>query len=245
MKNKNTDKQLFFFSLEKNKNYFRKLSLLPFILLVIGIFLLPNFAFATEINPENIINLTNEERNKLNIKPLTANQLLTKAAYTKANDLFEHQVFEHNIEGKIFSSWVREAGYDYNYVGENLALDFVTAEGAIRAWMESPTHKKNITNNRFEETGVAVVEGNFDGKSSILIVQIFGTKMKDLTSTTILQTISKNNTSKQNSYLEEIYLDFSSSVTVIFYINSIFFILINLIFVNVYFNQNKKRAVIL
>lgn len=245
MKNKR-NKQLFIFCLNKNKNYFKKLSLLPFLLVVIGIFLLPNTAHLSEINSENIIKLTNEERAKLNLNPLTANQLLSKAAYEKAYALFENQTFEHNINGKIFSSWVREAGYNYNYVGENLALDFVTAEGTMRAWMESPSHKKNISNERFEEIGVAILEGNFEGKNSILTVQIFGTPMKEIGTSPITNNISieQNNAPQTSNIFSKLSLDFFSRINIIFYLNTIFLILINIIFTNIHFKQNKGQAIL-
>ena len=85
------------------------------------------------------------------IHPLTANQLLTKAAYEKGKAIIENGIFEHNFNNRYFSEWVSETGYKYLYAGENLAMDYITAEGTMRAWMTSPTHMKNIIN---PETGV-------------------------------------------------------------------------------------------
>ena len=45
----------------------------------------------------------------------------------------------------------------------------------MKAWLASPTHKKNILNPKFKEIGVAVKTANFEGHESILVVQIFGT----------------------------------------------------------------------
>ena len=245
MKNK-SNKQLSFFCFDKNKNYFKKLTLLPFLLAVMGIFLLPNTAYLSEINSENIIKLTNEERIKLGLDSLTANQLLTKAAYEKAESLFENQTFEHDIDGRKFSSWVADAGYDYSYVGENLALDFVTAEGTMRAWMDSPSHKKNISNGIFKEIGVAVVEGNFEGKNSILTVQIFGTPIKDGEAVPITNTVSidQDNSPQTASLFSKLSIDFFSSLNIIFYLNTIFLLLLNIIFANIRFKQNKGQVLV-
>jgi len=141
---------------------------------IIGIFLLPQLAFLFSITDENIINITNKERIKEDLDPLTANQLLSKAAYDKAHAIINSQKFGHNIIGEKFSHWIKESGYQYSYIGENLAVDFYTNEGIMKAWLKSPTHRKNILNEKFSEIGVAVVSGNLDGKETTLVVQIFG-----------------------------------------------------------------------
>ena len=146
--------------------------------LIVGVFLLPNFAFAKVINNENIINITNETRLEEGLGTLNANQLLSKAAFDKAETIFNEQAFQHNSEGKKFSNWVRDTGYEYQNIGENLAIDFISSEGTMKAWLDSPTHKKNILNPNFQEIGVAVKTANFDGHESVLVVQIFGTPTK-------------------------------------------------------------------
>jgi uncharacterized protein YkwD len=143
--------------------------------LLVGAFLLPRLAYASAVNDENIINLTNEIRIDEGLSDLSANQLLAKAAHEKAQAIFKEQSFKHDLGDRKFSSWVKESGYDYKSVGENLAIDFLSSEGAMEAWMSSPSHKKNILNPKFQEIGVAVKEDNFQGHRSLLIVQIFGT----------------------------------------------------------------------
>jgi hypothetical protein len=44
----------------------------------------------------------------------------------------------------------------------------------IKAWLNSPDHKKNLFNSYYKEIGVAVEEGMFDRQNTILVVQIFG-----------------------------------------------------------------------
>jgi len=149
------------------------------IFIMLGIFLCPNFAFASEITEKNIIELTNIERSKNNLNELKINTILTDAAYEKGKYIFETQTFAHNINGIKFSNWVKDKKYEYSYVGENLAIDFSTSEGAISAWLDSPTHRKNILNERYDEIGVAVLRGNFDKNGTTLIVQIFASPLKN------------------------------------------------------------------
>jgi hypothetical protein len=68
---------------------------------------------------------------------------------------------------------VRDTGYKYSFVGENLAIDFDENEDVIDAWMASVSHRKNILNARYEEIGIAAVEGIFMGEKTIVVAQIF------------------------------------------------------------------------
>lgn len=148
-----------------------KLSLLS---MLVGIFLLPNLAYSSSIAPEEIIALTNQEREAVGLKALTANQLLTQAAIAKGKAILESQAFKHNIDDKKFSSWIRDTGYNYSYVGENLAIDFVTSQGVVEAWKNSPLHKKNLLNPYYQEIGISAIQGKFQGQDTTIVVQIFG-----------------------------------------------------------------------
>jgi hypothetical protein len=159
---------------QKPKKYFARYISLSLLVALTGIFLMPKIAYLTIINKDSIINLSNQERLKNDCEPLTENKLLTQAAYEKGRAILDKQLFQHEIDDNKFSYWIKKAGYDYYFVGENLAIDFITAEGVVRAWMGSPSHKENIINESYSEIGVAVLDGFFNGKNTILVVQIFG-----------------------------------------------------------------------
>ena len=44
--------------------------------------------------------------------------------------------------------------------GENLAYGFDTAEDVVNAWMNSPTHKDNILYDEFEKVAISIYEEN-------------------------------------------------------------------------------------
>jgi uncharacterized protein YkwD len=44
--------------------------------------------------------------------------------------------------------------------GENLAYGFDTAEDAVEAWMNSPTHRDNILYDEFEKAAISIYEEN-------------------------------------------------------------------------------------
>ena len=70
-------------------------------------------------------------------------------------------------------------GYKYHYAGENLARDFSDPVSAVNAWMASPSHKENMLSSKYQEIGVAVVEGDLAGVDTTIIVQFFGTNLVD------------------------------------------------------------------
>lgn len=169
--------------------------------ILLGIFLLPQIAYFSDVNSEKLIELTNQERVKSGLNELTANQLLTQAAYNKGFDILKTQSFKHNLDDRKFSEWIRNTGYKYSYVGENLAIDFIANENIINAWLDSETHKKNILNSFYEEIGIAVVEGQFNNQNTILVVQIFGAPPKNIVQPKAMGINSGNSLSIGNYYL--------------------------------------------
>ncbi|MBU0598467.1 CAP domain-containing protein, partial [Patescibacteria group bacterium] len=88
-----------------------------------------------------------------------------------AVDMINKNYFSHRSpDGRLPWDFILEQGYDYLLLGENLAMDWPTPNDAVTAWMQSPTHKRNIVSYEFTETGIAAVAY----KNSYLIVQIFG-----------------------------------------------------------------------
>jgi len=127
---------------------------------------------------EVIIKLTNIYRQEAGLKPLLINPRLTQAAINKANDIITNQYFSHTSpEGKRFSDWIKEVNYSYFYSGENLAIDFTSAEDAFSAWLKSDKHRQNIERSEFQEIGVASISGKFNGRQTTVIVQLFGSRV--------------------------------------------------------------------
>jgi len=132
--------------------------------------------YSSEITPEKIIELTNQERQKHNLPPLETNSLLNEAARRKAGDMFAFDYWAHKSpSGREPWSFLKEVGYDYRVAGENLARDFSEPGAVVQAWMRSPSHRENILNPKFKEIGVAVVDGTLGGIRTTLVVQFFGT----------------------------------------------------------------------
>jgi len=133
-------------------------------------------AFSSAITSENIISLTNESRKTFSLPVLGESNVLDKAAQAKADDMLAKGYFAHTSpDGRVPWDFIQAAGYNYLSAGENLAVNFVEAENVETAWMNSPTHKANILNKNFEEIGIGISQGQYQGHNAIFVVQMFGT----------------------------------------------------------------------
>lgn len=132
--------------------------------------------YSANITPERIIELTNTERTKLGVGILKENKMLSEAARQKAADMFAFNYWAH-ISPSGRSPWIffTDVGYKYQYAGENLARDFRDPDSVVTAWMNSPSHRENVVNTKYQEIGVAVVDGTLQGVETALVVQLFGT----------------------------------------------------------------------
>lgn len=137
--------------------------------------LTPTEAELSTITANRIIQLTNAERTKIGLGALTINPKLTEAAQLKAADMLKNQYFAHiSPSGVTPWHWMEQADYTYEVAGENLAIDFSSAEDVVSAWLASPKHKENMLRPDYAETGVAVASGTFKGSTSIIVVHMFG-----------------------------------------------------------------------
>jgi hypothetical protein len=131
--------------------------------------------FASNITASQVIQKTNDERSKLGLSTLAANDKLNQAALAKAQNMFSQQYWAHIApDGTEPWKFFRDAQYHYSVAGENLARDFSNTDGMMAAWMASPTHRANIVNPKYKEIGIAVVDGKLLGTDTTLVVQLFG-----------------------------------------------------------------------
>lgn len=119
---------------------------------------------------EEVIRLTNAEREKAGLNPLEMDDTLMKAADVRVRELGES--FSHTRpDGRKFVTAVEEAGYPNSYVGENIAFGVGNAKSALSLWMDSEGHKQNILNPDYEKMGAGYIY-DLDSEHSYW-VQIF------------------------------------------------------------------------
>lgn len=124
-----------------------------------------------------LIDMANVARKENNAGQLTRNDKLDYAAGNKASDMIENKYFAHNSpDGTTPWYFIHDAGYNFVYAGENLAINFFESNDVQNAWMNSQTHRANLLNTKFKEIGIATREGPYNGANSIYVVQMFGTE---------------------------------------------------------------------
>lgn len=166
-----------------------------FVAIVVAFLVSVSPVYATDISSQSIISLTNTSRIERGISPLVQSQALTHVAQNKANDMVKNNYFDHySPAGLTPWSFMLAHGYNYSLAGENLAMDFATAEGVNNAWLASPSHARNELNPDFLDIGVAVVRGTINGSDTTLVVQMFGHKQsmfqKTVLQSSLVQTVS-------------------------------------------------------
>ena len=138
--------------------------------------------YASNIPPTEVINLTNQKRAEAGLNALSNNETLAQAARAKGQDMLAQGYWAHTApDGTQPWKFFTDAGYRYRYAGENLARDFADPRSAVEAWMASPSHRDNLLSPKYNEIGIAVVEGDLGGVDTTLIVQLFGATFVDTT----------------------------------------------------------------
>ncbi|MDJ0985798.1 MAG: CAP domain-containing protein [Desulfobacterales bacterium] len=106
--------------------------------------------FASEV-----IDLVNIERDAEGLPPLSYDASLATAAQGHSEDMGLQNYFSHTgLDGRTACVRITDAGYTWNYCGENIAAGQPTPEDVIDTWMASPGHRANILNPNFCDIGV-------------------------------------------------------------------------------------------
>jgi uncharacterized protein YkwD len=158
--------------------------------LVISILIISTFCFNSQTSPfyskikafadistQELLRFTNIKREENGLAPLKENTQLEEAASKKADDMFQKDYWAHNApDGTTPWVFIKNAGYEYVYAGENLARGFINSEDVVNAWMASPAHRENMLSANFNEVGFSVKSGKLNGEDTFLVVQEFGNK---------------------------------------------------------------------
>jgi hypothetical protein len=153
--------------------------------------------FLASVLPGYVMSLTNVARGEANLRVLSENELLKRAAQKKADDMATRGYFSHTgPDGKLPWQWLDLVGYNYKYAGENLAVNFTDTKELVDGWLASPAHRANIMRNNFTDIGIGMATGTYQGRETIFVVQFFGTpSAQTAVKTTALPQIKKSTSS--------------------------------------------------
>src|SRR5690625_1038719 len=112
---------------------------------------------------QQVVDLTNAERQKQGLAPLQIDKTLSKVARVKSQDMAGNSYFSHQSPtyGSPFDM-MQQFGVSYRAAGENIAKGQQSPEQVVNAWMNSEGHRANILNANFTHIGVGhVSNGNY------------------------------------------------------------------------------------
>jgi uncharacterized YkwD family protein len=119
---------------------------------------------------QQMVDLVNKERTSLDLKTLSVDMRLVKAARMKSMDMIKNNYFGH--QSPVYGSpsdLMKAQGISYRTMGENLAGNSSVTD-AHTSLMNSPGHRANILNVDYTKIGIGIIEG---GPYGLMISQEF------------------------------------------------------------------------
>ncbi len=128
-----------------------------------------------------IVRETNEFRTSAGLAQLARNPALDTAAQAFAKYLAKSGRFAHEADGRQPSDRVKEAGYAYCTIAENISSNLDSrgfrteklAAEAVDGWKKSEDHRKNMLLPNVTEIGIGIAKAP-GGDPKYLSVQLFG-----------------------------------------------------------------------
>lgn len=148
---------------------------------------------APAVQAENAVELPilrelNQVRSEHGLQPLRTARPLRLAADSHAASMARVGYFSHtSADGTTFDARIgrfyRASRSSYWAVGENLlwASPTISPEEAVRLWMASPGHRRNILNPGYRQIGISAVRAAeapafYGGREVTIVVTDFGVR---------------------------------------------------------------------
>ncbi len=104
---------------------------------------------------QRVVDLTNQQRVQNGLQPLQVNLKLANIAQAHSEDMAVHDYFSHTgLDNSSPGDRAKASGYQYSYVGENIAAGYTTPEQFVQGFMNSPEHRANILNPNYHDIGI-------------------------------------------------------------------------------------------
>ena len=138
----------------------------------------------------SVVEAVNAVRAAHGLRPLTVSRGLRAAAYGHTNELVAAGLFQHESpDGTSFDRRIRRAypprGFSSWSVGENLVFGSApfSADDIVKAWLDSPPHRRNLLNRSWREIGVGAVlaqnaGGDYGDEPVVLVTADFGARSR-------------------------------------------------------------------
>ena len=110
--------------------------------------------------------LINDIRAENGVAIVMENATLNAAASAHAQDMVNNDYLSHtSLDGMTPGDRATAAGYDWDFMAENIAQGFLTETSVMQAWMVSQGHRDNLVDPRPQEFGLG-----HDGSTWVLML---------------------------------------------------------------------------
>lgn len=110
---------------------------------------------------QNVFIQTNGHRRANGARDVRYNYALTIAAQRHANEMASRNRMTHTgANGSTAGQRITAAGFRWTSYGENVAVGQTSSSAVVTAWMNSPGHRANLLNPRFQWMGVGLAYGH-------------------------------------------------------------------------------------
>ncbi|MCD9188824.1 MAG: CAP domain-containing protein [Pyrinomonadaceae bacterium] len=125
----------------------------------------PEITSSTFSLEKKVFALINEKRAEQGLPPLEWNDDVAKIARVHSQNMANYKFFSHvGIDGKMVNDRAAKLGVNkWSSIGENIAFNRGyenPCEFAVERWMLSASHKQNLLDNRWKESGIGVAVAN-------------------------------------------------------------------------------------
>jgi uncharacterized protein YkwD len=115
----------------------------------------------TKLTPaeQRVLDQTNEARKAEGLGPLTVNATLLEVARKHSEAMAKQRKAEHTIDGVGPEQRIKNAGYKYQTMAENIHWSrgsIEPADLAMKFWLNSKAHRTNLLNKELMEIGIGV-----------------------------------------------------------------------------------------
>jgi uncharacterized protein YkwD len=124
-----------------------------------------------------VFDLTNQERKKKDAAPLKLSPALSKVARAHSENMARQEKLAHVLDDKTPFDRLRDAGYKFTKVGENVAEGDtdLPVEDIMKLWMDSKNHSETLLEPAYLEIGIGIAK---DKKGQVYYTQVFAKPRK-------------------------------------------------------------------
>jgi uncharacterized protein YkwD len=128
-------------------------------------------ASARHEDQASLLRAINAARAEHGLEPVRVGPRLERAARAHTEAMFATQAFTHGS----FVERLRHFHVTAPTIAENLAWAYgsdATAQKIVRAWLNSPEHRRNLLNGTFTLVGIGDLAGSFQGLDEARVVTV-------------------------------------------------------------------------